>query len=281
MHPRDPLSSWSFPIGNWFRTDVRVSVFLPILMFLLSIKLGWRLGLAVNGVVFVSILLHEFGHVFAARGTGGQADEILMWPLGGLAFTQPASTFASQFLSIAGGPLVNLGLCLITAGPVYAMGKLGDALNPTVLAIGGITNLGPDLILLTFSVNWIFLLINLVPVVPLDGGQMLRTMAARKIGQRRAAEVGIMTGFGVAMLLMVIGLIINQAWVVMLGAFIFIMNLLERQQLQHTEVYDESFMGYDFSQGYTSLERDNGRTEGEASRILRPLEGAPSRREAT
>lgn len=266
MQHRDALSSWSIPFGTWFQTEVRVSVFLPLLIFLLCFRLeSLHLGLAVGGVMFVSILLHEFGHIFATRWTGGDGDEILMWPLGGLAFVQPANTFRSQFLSVAGGPLVNVGLCLLAVFPVYQMGLFPRALNPFVLPIGGITDLSRDLVILTFAVNWILLLINLIPVMPLDGGQMLRTLAARSVGQRRAAEIGTIAGFGVAMVLMVVGLIIEKAWVVLMGALIFILNLIERQQLQQSEAYDDSFMGYDFSQGYTSLERDN-----EEEKVKRP-----------
>ncbi len=37
------------------------------------------------GLLFVSVLLHEFGHCFAARWVDGDATEIMIWPLGGLA----------------------------------------------------------------------------------------------------------------------------------------------------------------------------------------------------
>ena len=53
----------------------------------------------ISGLDAESVLLHEFGHVAACRSTGGEADEILMWPLGGLAFTRPVNDFKAQFFS--------------------------------------------------------------------------------------------------------------------------------------------------------------------------------------
>jgi hypothetical protein len=35
--------------------------------------------------LFGVVLLHEFGHAFACRQTGGEADTIVLWPLGGIA----------------------------------------------------------------------------------------------------------------------------------------------------------------------------------------------------
>src|SRR5262245_16079929 len=58
-------------------------------------------------LMFLSILLHEFGHCFAARRVGGDADEILMWPLGGLAFCHCPDYWKSHLIVAVGGPLVT------------------------------------------------------------------------------------------------------------------------------------------------------------------------------
>src|SRR6476469_7910833 len=66
-------------------------------------------------VLFGIVLLHEFGHCFTARWVGGHAEEILMHPLGGLAFAHPPHRPLPTFLTVAGGPAVNLIIC-ITCG---------------------------------------------------------------------------------------------------------------------------------------------------------------------
>src|SRR5437868_13589461 len=60
--------------------------------------------------LFIIVLLHEFGHAFACRSTGGRADRIVLWPLGGLAFVDPPLRASAVLWSIIAGPLVNLVL---------------------------------------------------------------------------------------------------------------------------------------------------------------------------
>lgn len=267
MNHQDSVAFWSFPLGNWFGVQVRISWFFPVLIayFLIRPDYTLALGVAVSAILIVSVLLHEFGHILGARLTGGSGNEILLWPLGGLAFVRPAGTLKSQLLTTGGGPLVNLALCLATLYP--AMQHLGnrflkEALNPFVLPLLPLkTELIPDLLALTFCLNWLLFLVNLIPVMPLDGGRMLRTIATTRIGHRKAVELSVMVGFGVGVIAMVVGLFMERAGIVLMGAIVFIANLLERQQLQQTDNYDESFMGYDFSQGYTSLEQSETHIE--------------------
>src|ERR1019366_10694318 len=66
--------------------------------------------------LFLIVLLHEFGHALACRQVGGQADEIVLWPLGGIAFVSPPPRPGALLWSIAAGPLVNLVLVPVTIG---------------------------------------------------------------------------------------------------------------------------------------------------------------------
>jgi len=155
---------------------VRVSTFFPLLAFVMWWKLSSpAMAAAVTGLLFVSVLLHEFGHVFAAQHTGGFGDEILIWPLGGLAFVEPAKSFRSQFLTAAAGPLVNLGLCALAFPFVLYSAQIAEVWNPLVLPRVDLKDhVLQDLWILTFSLNWFCLLLNLVPIFPLDGSRMLQ-----------------------------------------------------------------------------------------------------------
>lgn len=280
MNHRDSPLYWSFPVGTWFATDVRISVFFPLLLLLFCFQLGLLLGLVVAGLLFVSVVLHEFGHVIAARRTGGSGSEILIWPLGGLASVQPAATFASRFLTAAAGPAVNLTLCLITlwhvlnvpppalAPPVNSVESTAssddaarrsitrDALNPLVMPAVDLTDdvLSAVLVLL-FALNWTLLLVNLIPVYPLDGGRMLQSVLSSRMGHETATDVYIKVGLFFAFVMMLGGLLLDNSFVVFIGAIVLVLNFQESVQLRSGEAYDDSFMGYDFSQGYTSLER--------------------------
>jgi len=72
--------------------------------------------LALMGLLFFSVLLHEFGHCFAARSVDGEANEVLLWPLGGLAKCELPHSAWAHFVTAAGGPAVNVLLCGIS-GP--------------------------------------------------------------------------------------------------------------------------------------------------------------------
>lgn len=251
------------PLGTWFAVRVRVSIFFLFVLLILCHRLdSVPIGLTFGMIIFVSVLIHEFGHVFAARTTGGEGDEILITPFGGLAQCMPAPTFASRFGTVAGGPLVNLILCIITLLPVLQSQHTAACLYPfhfpPVTLDGAGHEVAQTLVLMLFKANWLLLLINLLPVHPLDGGRMLsmllhaklETFAARTVYQRIGAIVGV--GFIIA------GVMWDSTLILLVGAIVLPLNLMHGQQQQQQEAEgDESFMGYDFSQGYTSLERSD------------------------
>lgn len=251
-----PLA-WSFTLGRLFATRIKVSIWLAIWLIGLLFQFGMQLGLTLGLILFVSILAHELiGHILAARLTGGQGDEVLMWPFGGLAFVQPAPNFTSRFFTAAAGPAVNLSICLMTLPTPLMTGKLQDCLHPFVLPIADIgPNIVVSVMLLVFCVNWILLLINLLPVYPLDGGKMLEAILLINTDGRTTRSTLINIGFVVGLLAILVGIFLEQVTVVGIGAFVLFMNAFELMQLKTGESYDDSFMGYDFSQGYTSLEK--------------------------
>src|SRR5882724_11388986 len=60
--------------------------------------------------LFGIVLMHEFGHALACKSVGGIANQIVLWPLGGIAFVQPPHRPGAYLWSIAAGPLVNVVL---------------------------------------------------------------------------------------------------------------------------------------------------------------------------
>src|SRR5450432_2706878 len=66
--------------------------------------------------LFLIVLMHEFGHQLACRQVGGKTHDIVLWPLGGVAYVSPPPRPGAQLWSIAAGPLVNVILI-----PVFAL----------------------------------------------------------------------------------------------------------------------------------------------------------------
>src|SRR3954469_5614912 len=71
--------------------------------------------------LFGIVLLHEFGHALACRQVGGEAERIILWPLGGIAYVAPPARPGAVLWSIVAGPLVNLVL-LVPTWTLYALG---------------------------------------------------------------------------------------------------------------------------------------------------------------
>jgi Zn-dependent protease len=136
--------------------------------------------------LFAIVLLHEFGHALACRQTGGIADRIVLWPLGGIAFVNPPRRPGAMLWSIAAGPLVNVVLV-----PVLSIALVVFRIDPFVLS-------GPtDLALFIGRVWWInagLLIFNLLPIYPLDGGQILRSLLWFPLGEIRSLQIASVIG---------------------------------------------------------------------------------------
>lgn len=146
-------------------------------------SIGWNI--AEYLALFAIVLLHEFGHAFACRQTGGRADKIVLWPLGGIAFVQPPSRPGAELWSIAAGPLVNVVLFPVLMVAVWASDELGW------------TQRVPELGKLLYMIWWInrgLLIFNLLPIYPLDGGQILRSLLWFKLGRVRSLQVAAAIG---------------------------------------------------------------------------------------
>src|SRR5215813_13229843 len=109
--------TWSVPLFRIFGITVRLHVLFPIVAIGLILRAAcqkdvipgtWTDVAMLMVLLFVSVLLHEFGHCFGARLVDGDANEILMWPLGGLAAIEVPNTPRANFLATAAGPAVNL-----------------------------------------------------------------------------------------------------------------------------------------------------------------------------
>src|SRR5437879_5641328 len=119
-----PTSRGSFHLLRFAEVDVFIHwTWLVVAFIELSARTSsynspaWNLAeyLALFGIV----LMHEFGHALACRSVGGQADRIILWPLGGIAYVKPPPRPGAVLWSIAAGPLVNVLLVPLTLGLSY------------------------------------------------------------------------------------------------------------------------------------------------------------------
>src|SRR5262245_19442042 len=160
--------------------------------------------------IFVIVLLHEFGHALACRQVGGQANDIVLWPLGGIAFVNPPPRPGAVLWSIAAGPLVNVVLVPIT---VFAYRVAGTQ---------GLPETNPDadhFIEAVMLINLGLLIFNMLPIYPLDGRQIVQALLWFVIG--RAAILMIVSVLGMIAAVGVVALAIWYAdvWFGLLALF--------------------------------------------------------------
>lgn len=158
--------------------------------------------------LFVIVLIHEFGHALACRQVGGVANQIVLWPLGGIAFVNPPRRAGAYLWSIAAGPLVNVILVPILGG----MLMLVRASAP-----------GSDLAVFLYDLNWInlgLLIFNILPVFPLDGGQIVRGLLWFPFGEFRSLQIASMIGLVGGAILGILGLMAGSIWWAILAFFL-------------------------------------------------------------
>ena len=218
-------------------------------------------------VVFGSIFLHELGHCYACRKVGGTADEVLMWPLGGLAFVSPPRTPWAEFITVVFGPLVNVAMFLIAAA------LLGFNVNWNPMNFFHAAPLswgdGRGWLLLTFQFNVINVMFNLIPMYPMDGGRLFQCAIWSRLGYHRATMIACTVGMVMAILMGLFG-VVSQRWMLLTIATIgYIECLRTRQTARFAEAEGQFAGGYDYSGGHTSFEKSARRQEGFVARWKR------------
>ena len=148
--------------------------------------------------LFLIVMVHEFGHALACRQVGGTANQIVLWPLGGVAYVNPPQRPGATLWSIAAGPLVNVALAPILYGLVLLGQSSGWAETmPNAYAF----------LLAVLYIDLVLLIFNMLPIYPLDGGQILRSLLWFVLGRARSLMAATIIGFvGVA------GLIAFAVW---------------------------------------------------------------------
>jgi Zn-dependent protease len=148
--------------------------------------------------VFLCILLHEFGHAFAARAFGVKTPDITLLPIGGIARLEKLPDKPWQELIVAvAGPAVNVVIVAVLAG------AFGARFDLSWIYHGDRIEAARDLDKLAFLNAWL-IVFNMVPAFPMDGGRVLRSLLAMRISHaaatRFAARVGkgLAIGFGLA-----------------------------------------------------------------------------------
>ena len=239
------MRSWSIPLGRLFGIEIRIHLtFLFLLVFVWSTEAATQdasaavHALALVGIIFGSVVLHELGHALVARGSGIPAKGIILLPIGGITILDeanvipdPVNGWKRDIRIAVAGPLVNLFIAGLSAFILIAVIP-GFSLTARPL-------LHPSALLR--SIVWANLylgLFNLLPAYPMDGGRVLRAVFSRRrrppsetvvVDMVHATQRAVRIGHVFSIMFMMVGMLMSNWWLVMIGFFLFVGAQLEER----------------------------------------------------
>jgi len=233
-----------FPVGAIKGIHVRLH-FLLVLALIYNwafyanypAPLSWRISLWLFsfGALFGSVLLHELGHCYGAYRVGGGAEQIILWPLGGLAYVSGSEKGPREELIVTlAGPLVNLVLAITFTAAGLVAGEF--AATPWWVRLG--------LRHLAF-LNWILFVFNMtLPLFPMDAARIVRGLASMRWNPNRVTYYLSTFGIYFGAALAIAGFF--NVFPELVGPWLGLIGLLgafacyqERRRLEFGDVYED------------------------------------------
>jgi stage IV sporulation protein FB len=213
--------SWSLNIGKVAGTVVRLHITFVLFLAWIFVSnyassgatIAWSSLLFVV-LLFLCVLLHEFGHIFTARAFGVPTPYVTLLPIGGVAQLEriPEEPWEEFLIAIA-GPAVNV----VIAGALIVFAHA----NLRASAAMSIDDMQIPIVDRLAALNLFLALFNLIPAFPMDGGRVLRAALASRIGFVRATERAASIGQITAFVLGFIGLFQNPI-LVFVAVFVYL-----------------------------------------------------------
>ena len=212
---------WSITFGTIFGTAIRVHVTFLMLLLFIGVTEYRAHGpevasstLAFLILIFLCVLLHEFGHILMARRFGIRTRDVTLFPIGGVASMERMPDKPGQELLVAvAGPTVNL---VIALGLIIALGAL-----PGIADIEQPGTTATSLALRLAAANLVLMVFNLIPAFPMDGGRVLRAVLAMQMDKAKATRIAAGIGQAFAFVLGFLGFFGNPM-LLLIAIFIYI-----------------------------------------------------------
>jgi Zn-dependent protease len=197
--PGERAGDWRFRLLGF---PVRVALAFWITALLLGGRLEPRLAILWVACVFISILVHEMGHGLVAR-LFGFPSQLILYEFGGLCVSDSGRQSPNQRIAILlGGPgaqFLLLGLIVLVGSASMGIGPgdsarlagsmIGLPLRGPIIVNDGVSELAIDMFRFLFEINFLWPLLNLLPIWPLDGGQVA-VEALGKVNRRNGRRWG-------------------------------------------------------------------------------------------
>lgn len=242
------MRNWSIPAGRIFGVDLRVHLTFLFLLFFVWLTEATpkgtlehpERGLALVGIIFVCVVLHELGHALVGIHAGIPIKAVVLMPIGGVSLLDE-----TQDTLPAGGNVRNRDIRIALAGPftslviAFVAGSILAAAAPEIQLWAQPYVHSSNLPRSFVWCNVALALINLLPAYPLDGGRVLRTFFSRRMDPVRATRRAVSIGQTLATIFMLAGLLqyfeagasVGGAWLAMIGFFVLLAAQLEERSV--------------------------------------------------
>ena len=221
---------------------------------------GYRAGLDDGGVLrlclfalllFVCVVLHEFGHAFMAKKYGITTKDIIISPIGGVArlVRMPKRPWQEVWIALA-GPAVNFLIALILGILLSAFSSRG------VLPSGELEFIFHDpgnFFQILFLINLALILFNMVPAFPMDGGRVFRALLSVRLGRLRATKIATRLGQVVSILFIAFAFAKGDLILAFIGVFVFVAAANEFSIIQTESVLNAGTTSDIFRTRYTPM----------------------------
>lgn len=247
----------SLQVGTYFGIPVKIHWSFGLLLLFIGYTIltndlkPWQ-SVAYGMVIltmFFCVILHEFGHALTGRRFGVKTMDILVSPIGGLARMNklPEKPIHEFYITIA-GPLVNLTIGIIIA-LLFLMftGKFSFDINTYDF------NNPWEFVKVLALINFTLFIFNLIPAFPMDGGRILRSLLAIKIGKVKATRIASLIGRFLAVCFIIYGIFDEQIILAMIGLFIFMMAGQEYDQTKIQALLAQTKVGDIMRTSFTRL----------------------------
>ena len=214
---------WSFRVARVAGIDVYIHVtFLAIVAiygWMYYQHGGWDaaiFGVVLTLLLFFCVLLHEFGHAFAARAFGIRTPDITLLPIGGVAQLEriPRTPWQELIIAVA-GPAVNV----VIAAVIYVCLKG----NFSFIEVIEMNRPARDLLVQLMKMNVWLVLFNMIPAFPMDGGRVLRALLATQLNYALATRIAARVGQVIALIFVLVGFILPPFQMLMfIAIFVFL-----------------------------------------------------------
>ncbi|MBI4354870.1 MAG: site-2 protease family protein [Candidatus Omnitrophica bacterium] len=210
---------------------IRIKLHVTWLILPLLFGLGFGLkGVVLISCVFVWVTLHELCHAVQARRFGMHVEDIVLWPIGGVAKLVTVSEQPRQeLITSAVGPLFNFVSAALLFYPAYRL------LGPEILLSRDVwwsssLETWRHTLASAFWINPLLGVFNLMPAFPMDGGRILRSLLARRFGYTRATEIAVTIGRGFAIIFGFVGLLSRPINLLLVLIAVFVYHAASQEQ---------------------------------------------------